>query len=49
MNAMNFYNCNLLGWSVGDEYRNLEVDQFKFGSDQQGEYLVFNGHSSKTD
>ena len=48
MNAVYFYNCKFFGLRAGDEHRDLCVEQYTFASDGIGEYIVFNGRSSKT-
>lgn len=48
LNTMFFYNSKLFGLRGVDEHRNLSVDQFELGVDQNGCYLLFMGRGSKT-
>lgn len=47
LNVVYFYNCKLFGLRAGDEHRGLNVEQFRFGKDED-EYLEFIGNVSKT-
>ena len=38
LNTVYYYNCKLFGLRAGDEHRNLDAEQYKFGSDEQGKY-----------
>ena len=50
LNIVYFYNCKVFGLRAGDEHRNLNVEQFRFGvsNDDGSEYLEFVGRSCKT-
>ena len=48
LNAIYFYNSKFFGLRAGDEHHNLCVEQYSFGSDTLGEYMMFNGSYSKT-
>ena len=45
---MYYYNCKLFGLRSRDEHRGLCANQFEFGSDECGEFVIFNGGVSKT-
>ena len=47
LNICYFYNCKIFGLRASDEHSNLDVSQFVFGSDNDGEYVRFMGRSCK--
>ncbi|CAH1242504.1 Hypp6780 [Branchiostoma lanceolatum] len=42
-----FYNCKLFGLRGMDEHQRLMLDQYKFGTDNNGRYLRYTGRFSK--
>ena len=42
-----FYNCKVFGLRGMNEHVNLTVEQYEFGKDSLGEYLVFTSRMSK--
>ncbi|XP_021362841.1 uncharacterized protein LOC110456414 [Mizuhopecten yessoensis] len=42
-----YYNCKVFGVRAREEHRNLRVEQYMFGTDNEGKYIVFHGNSSK--
>ncbi|XP_069140278.1 uncharacterized protein [Argopecten irradians] len=45
--AVYYYNCKVFGVRAREEHRNLRVEQYTFGTDSDGKFIVFNGNSSK--
>lgn len=48
VNTVFFYNCKLFGLRAVDEHRQLSVDQFELGTDQEGKFIKFSGRANKT-
>ena len=48
LNTVFFYNSKLFGLRGVDEHRNLSVEQFEIGTDQNGSYILFTGRANKT-
>ena len=42
-----FYNCKIFGFRAMNEHVNLMVEQYEFGKDSQGEFVIFTGRVSK--
>lgn len=46
--AVYYYNCKVFGLRSRDEHRSLSLDQFVFGEDSNGKFIIFNGKTSKS-
>ena len=47
LDTLFFYNCKPFCMRSGDEYRDLHVEMFSFGADNNGWFLTFKGGRSK--
>ena len=42
-----FHNCKIFGFRAMNEHVNLMVEQYEFGKDSQGEFVIFTSRVSK--